>query len=445
MLAPLFAAEPTWTDKEVLIAFGKALAIAVPIVWGLVLLLSRRRGGNPRLVSELRGMVENRDKVVIPGLQHELSSTSNKLVDAETDNAKLKIAAADGAVAAQERDAARAELAAEQNRIQKALSKDGAIWYEKVLSTKLPEFKSLDPTGRRMPIISLLNLKGGVGKTTAAANLGAALAYRGYRVLFLDLDLQGSLTNLYLPDREQEAARDASRLVGDFLDAAFDAEFPNLLDYARPILGFPTKSMVVPTTDAQAYAEMNLTVRWFLRDSKRDPRFLLRKELHLARITGKFDVVLIDCPPLINVSCVNALAACDYVLVPVMPSAQSTARVPVLLHRLREFKENINSELKVMGVFANRTKGPDLTYDERNKLTVLAKNCHDAWGQQVAVFDTFIRQSVEIRDTEDERRALQPADEMFGVYATLAQEVESHLPMFCRPVAPAKAGSGVLS
>src|SRR5262249_12287855 len=154
--------------------------------------------------------------------------------------------------------------------------------------------------------------------------------------LLIDLDLQGSLTNLFMSEPEQEDAFKNEKLVGDFFDAAFDAEHPNLMDYTVPIPGFATESALVPTTDVQAYAEMNLSVRWFLRDSNRDPRFLLRKELHLKRITNTFDIVLIDCPPLINVSCVNALAASDFVLVPVLPSAQSTSRVPTLLERLRD-------------------------------------------------------------------------------------------------------------
>ena len=86
-----------------------------------------------------------------------------------------------------------------------------------------------------------------------------------------------------------------------------------------------TTCALVPTTDEMAYAETNLTVRWYLKDAKRDPRFLLRRELQRKRVTNAYDVVLLDCPPFINISCVNALGASDYVLVPVLPSRPATA------------------------------------------------------------------------------------------------------------------------
>src|SRR5262249_8149311 len=110
----------------------------------------------------------------------------------------------------EERDKARAdnetyqgELRTERNRIRRALTRDAQTWTEKVLSS-VPDFRGLDPEGRRTPIISVLNLKGGVGKTTTTANLGAALDTMGYRVLFVDLDLQGSLSSLFLDEAAQK-------------------------------------------------------------------------------------------------------------------------------------------------------------------------------------------------------------------------------------------------
>ena len=470
MIGPLLAVDPTWTDKEVILILGGFITALIPVTWGLAQFLGRSaRKENNRLRSYIRdleeGDKEGELRLVEVKLRHaeeERDAAQDRVneVTVERDEARAtadkhykeaETLRADRDRLDMEVTTAREELRGEQQRIKKAVQRDGAIWEDRVLARNAVRFEKLDPEVRRMPVISMLNLKGGVGKTTATANLGSALAHLGYRVLLIDLDLQGSLTGMFLSDQEQKQAYDAKRLVGDFFDAAFDAtvfeaEERNLLSYAVPISGFPTKSMLVPTTDSQAYAEANLTVRWFLRDTNRDPRFLLRKQLQYARVTNKFDIVLLDCPPLINVSCVNALAASDYVFIPVMPTAHATTRVPVLLQRIRDFHDNLNPDLRVMGVFANRTRGSELTADEQNKLSLIRAKALDTMGAQVPVFNSFIRQSAEFRDVEDERRTLGPDDPMFQPFLSLAHEVIAHLPMFCRqPSSTKPATAGVLS
>jgi cellulose biosynthesis protein BcsQ len=436
-----------WTDKEVLVyvlgAVGGTLFVMVPIAWTVVRMLAgkaMRRAA--KLEAEVRSLKGGTDGTE---LQKDLKDATTKVAHLEATLIQVRAQAEGFEKAVKglegerdelrvERDEAREQYLAEQRRIRKAIEKDGVTWTEKVLSSA-PEFKPLDPEGRKTPIISLLNLKGGVGKTTNTANLGAALARRGWRVLLIDLDLQGSLTSLFLNPAAQDELHKKRRLVGDFLEASYDGEFPNLPEeYAVPVLpGFDCH--LVPTTDEMAYAETNLTVRWYLKETKRDPRFLLRRELQLKRVTNEFDIVLLDCPPFINISCVNALAASDYVLVPVMPSKQATDRVTILMQRLKEFHDNLNTDLKVMGFFANRTKESELTIGEKNRLSALRDKCKDTWAA-APCFDAFIRQSAEIRESEDERRPLGPTDELHSAFLRLAQEVEERLPMFCRPTTP---------
>jgi len=278
----------------------------------------------------------------------------------------------------------------------------------------------------------VLNLTGSNGKTTIAGNLGACLHGRGYRTLLLDLDLQGSLTNLYLSDDAQDVAFQNRTLVGEFLNRSFDADIPNLLDYRHTILGHPG-SGIVPTADDLAYTEMNLAVRWLLRAGRRDPRFLLRRELHRPRITDSNDVVLIDCPPLMNVFCVNAIAASDYVIIPIVPTNQSIVRVPVLLQLLTELRTNVNPHIKVLGIVCNRSFRDKATTDELSRFDDLRKTCKDIWGEDVKQFASMIKQSVDIRTVEDERRPLGLGDTMFQPFARLTDEVISRLPTFCQP------------
>jgi cellulose biosynthesis protein BcsQ len=445
---------PTWTDKEVLLAIGGVAGTIISIGLFALKIMTATARRRARIAArdnqELRKQLEGSEVPAVADLQAKLQKAENDFavfsVAAQDREASLVHAAAK--VKADLESVQKAlnehanDLNAERRRIEKAMRKDGQTWTEKVLASA-PEFKPLDPDGRRMPIISVLSLKGGVGKTTIAANLGAALDASGFRTLLLDLDLQGSLSALFL-EREHEELYKQEMLLGNFLASSFDAESPNLLDYARPILP-EGKSALVPTADEMAYAEMNLTIRWMLRDTRRDPRFLLRKELHMKRVTGQFDIVLLDCPPLINICCINALAASDYILIPILPSKQATARVPVLLQRLKEFKEHINPTLKVMGIVCNRTQRSELTADEEHRLTRLRDQCFDVWGEEVRQLDTFVRQSREVRIAEDERRTLSDGDEMREVFAGFAAEINDRLPMFCRPTSRVATAEGVPS
>jgi cellulose biosynthesis protein BcsQ len=446
---------PTWTDKEVLLAVGGTIGALIPVVL-FVLKLARSHAIGRARRAEAELARHRRPSVTTPP---EPGPTEREfdLLQASLDDARQQLEAlretdatnTDQAAALRQNVSSlttaldqmqgqlaehRAELSERDRRIRRATQRDGQIWNERVLAST-PDFRLLDPDGRRTPILSVLNLKGGVGKTTVTANLAAALAARGYRVLLLDLDLQGSLTGLFLTDAEQEALAGEERMLEDFLNRAFDAEFPNVLHYARPILG--GRGALVPTADTLAYAETNLMIRWLLREANRDPRFLLRRELHLRRVTNEFDVVLLDCPPLVNVSCVNALAASDYLLVPVTPSRQATARVPVLLRRVRTFRENINPHLSVLGILANRTYGETLTNAESNRLTLLTAQCRDVWGDAVRQMDVIVRQTATVLRAEDEGRPLADSDVGADCFRRLAEEVEGYMPTFCRPRQPA--------
>jgi cellulose biosynthesis protein BcsQ len=436
---------PTWTNKEVLFAFGSAAGVLFPAFFTLYRLLSaglRHRLRAERkhielLSQELENIKAKQSpsvelKLLLDDARKQAENLSNENHALLHDSAVLREDVDAHKIAAETLSAdlntIQDMLGAERRRIVRALDTDGFTWTERVRHNA-PDFRSLDE--RRMPIISVLNLKGGVGKTTVTANLGAALCRRGWKVLLIDIDLQGSLTSLYVPEEEQAIMEHERRLVGDFLSRSFDAEYPNLLNYTRPILE-PSASALVATVDTLAYAEMNLTIRWLLREGNRDPRFLLRRELHLKRISHEFDIVLIDCPPLINISCVNALAASDTVLVPVMPSKQAIDRVPVLLTRVLQFRENINEHLKLLGFVANRTFRAELTTDEKNRMSELEVKAKNAWGETVTRFETNIRQSPEIKTAEDEHRPLTEDAQLADAFQSLAREVEDRLPTFCR-------------
>jgi chromosome partitioning protein len=438
----------TWTFKEVAGAIGSTLLFTATATYSLVMWL--RPNTSDAAYGALTADKDRLQKDVaaaqakIETLNTEVHTVRQGKLKAENDALRSKVIAKKALAevdrqtqisgqVSEEAEKLKGELAdtsenldSVQRLIHRTTKKGGDSWNERVPASA-PEFKGLE--SRQTSVVSVLNLKGGVGKTTVVANLGAAFDEIGYRTLLVDLDLQGSLTGLFLPEDKQRYLQDQGKLIEDFLNSSFDAEYPNILDYTQSILG---KSALVPTSDTLAYAETNLTLRWLLKTSNRDPRFLLRRELQLKRVTNAFNIVLLDCPPILNVCCVNAMAASDYLLIPIVPSKQATARVPVLLNRLHELRENINPDLQVIGVVTNRTARSELTVEETNRLDLLKKQCHDVWKAEVPLLDTFIRQGGEIRAAEDEHRTLRKTDSMFQHFTELACELQARLPSYCR-------------
>src|SRR5262245_41946837 len=85
--------------------------------------------------------------------------------------------------------------------------------------------------------------------------------------------------------------------------------------------------------------ESRLLAEWTVQQDGRDIRLLLREALHAAEMSGKFDCVLLDCPPRLTTACINAVAASDYVLIPVVLDALSARSVPELLRSLQRLRE----------------------------------------------------------------------------------------------------------
>ncbi len=326
---------------------------------------------------------------------------------------------------------------ARMNLLKKAMRLQGKVWERKVLQGA-PRFRPL--AQRHAPVISVLNLKGGVGKTTVTAHLGAALSGKGYRALLIDLDLQGSLSSLFMSESELRRRSEEDLLLQHFLLSVAERRKASLLDCCAPI--FDGKSAVIPNADSMAYAELNLTLQWLLRLGKRDTRFLLRKALHQKRVTRRFDVVLLDCPPLFNTCCVNALAASDYIVIPVVPSRKAAERVPLLLERLQSLHQVINPQLQVLGVLLNRTHGSSLTAWEQDLWNEVLEHGKDRWTLPVPAFETFVRQTTEVREGEAEFSPPTAGSELHGVFSRLAAELEARLPGDCRRTASAPVGPG---
>jgi len=333
-------------------------------------------------------------------------------------------------------DQRKAELDRIARQTKAALKLEGNLWAARALQ-KVRKFRPLE--ARQCPIVTVLNLKGGVGKTTITGQLGIAMARRGHRVLMLDLDLQGSLSQMFMDYTTLEQLAAEKRLIHHFLRAAATNPKVKLKEYVQPVATIPDSDGcldIVAASDDLAYAEFSLTLNWLLKQGDRDNRFLLRRAVQLLDVCNDYDLVLIDCPPLVNMSCINALAASDYLLIPVTLGQRSMDRVPALLKRfLRDerFRKSINHSLHVLGLVANRVQREGMTSAERSAWDQLAVWCQEAYDQNVKRFDTAILQlDKDIRQSEAVG-ALPPADgRLAQLFDALAAEIEQELPNECR-------------
>jgi len=248
-------------------------------------------------------------------------------------------------------------------------------------------------------ILAVANQKGGVGKTTTAVNLGAALAELDYRVLVVDLDPQGNATTGLGIN-----ARDLQMSIYDVVmnDAAIE-------DCVEPT---SVKHLfVAPATIDLAGAEIEL-VPAFSRELK------LRRALEQVR--DEYDFTLIDCPPSLGLLTVNALAAADGVIVPIQCEYYALEGLGQLLRNVALVRSNLNPTLDVRGIVLTM-------YDARTKLAdQVEKEVRAHFGPKV--YRHTVPRNVRIGEAPSYGKPITVYDPMSRgaiAYRELAREVSS--------------------
>ncbi len=253
-------------------------------------------------------------------------------------------------------------------------------------------------------VIAVANQKGGVGKTTTTANLGAALAMRGRRVLLVDLDPQGNLTSSF------GLEKNVTQTVADsLLDRRIPlpvVSVPNGSDHgayagARPM-------SVVPAAVALASAEAQLM-------NKLGRELRLRDQLTL--LDGSFDFILIDTPPALGVLTINALVAASKVIIPTEARFFSLQGLQMLEESIEEILY-LNPRLEVLGVLLSK-------FDRRLKEErQVADYLRQRWGTRV--FHTHVGTNSKILEAGSAGTSVfhyVGAEKAVDTYLTLADEV----------------------
>ena len=302
---------------------------------------------------------------------------------------------------------------------------DGKIW-QVAVGAGAPPFRPLSQ--RRTPILSLVNLKGGVGKTTITANLAVAMSQHGWRVLVVDLDYQGSLSQVLLSGKELNELFVSRNLV----DEAFKNPQEGLASFRKAIqrvtVAPDSQISIVASDDRLGDLETAICHRWQSMQTADDVRYRLRSIIHSSEIADRFEFILLDCPPRLTTACINALTASDYVIVPVLPDPVSTEAAPRLMKWLTNLRSLACPELSVMGVIGNKVKFfKDLPVKrQRAELESLAGPCADALGEPVRFFPPL-----RIHDALEHR--LPALDSKLQLpYLQLAKQLNEVLPHYAR-------------
>lgn len=248
-----------------------------------------------------------------------------------------------------------------------------------------------------MKVIAVANRKGGVGKTTTAINIATAMAAIGKKVLVLDLDPQGNATTSMGVDKRKCEYSSYDVLINNINPelAVKPCEIPDFY--------------ILPSKPELAGAEIEL-----IDVEKRE--FVLRRAL--MTLTGKYDYVLIDCPPSLNLITINALVAANSVIIPLQCEFLALEGLTDLVKNINQIKKVFNPGLKVQGIVLTM-------FDRRNNLSsMVEKDVRQYFGE--LVYQTVIPRSVRISEAPSHGKPILIYDfKSVGAqaYINLAKEV----------------------
>ena len=246
-------------------------------------------------------------------------------------------------------------------------------------------------------VTACTNQKGGVGKTTTVINLAAYLALSGTRTLVIDLDPQGNATSGLGVDRRTVERSSYEALV----DRAPMTE----LVRETPIDGLE----LVPSDSALSGAEIELVGA-----EARERRLAAS----LAELNGRYDRILIDCPPSLGLLTVNALTAADGVLIPIQTEYYALEGLSQLVNTIRRVREGLNPRLEIDGVLLTM-------YDARTKLSAQVAS-EVRRHMNGTVYETVVPRSVRLSEAPSHGLPIalyDPASRGADAYRELAGEV----------------------
>ena len=246
-------------------------------------------------------------------------------------------------------------------------------------------------------IVSFANQKGGVGKTTTAVNLGSFLAAKRKKVLILDLDPQGNATSGYGFDKME-----LENTVYDLL--VNEENIENVIQHTN------VKNVdMCPTNINLAGAEVELV-------SAISRETILKRAIE--PIVDDYDYIIIDCPPSLGLLTINALSACEGVIVPIQGEYYALEGLTQLIDTINMIKKKLNPVVGILGVVITM-------FDSRTQLTKqVVEEVEKYFGDKV--FKTHIPRNVRLAEAPSHGKTIgdyDPKSKGAIAYQALAQEV----------------------
>ena len=228
-----------------------------------------------------------------------------------------------------------------------------------------------------MRTIAIANQKGGVGKTTTTVNLGIGLARQGKKVLLLDFDSQGSLTESLGFSQPDNLAVTISTKMAEAMGDGITNPQEGILEHSEGIYLMPANielsGMEVSLVNAMG-------------------RERILKE-YITQLKGKYDYVLIDCSPSLGMLTINALSAVDSVIIPVEAQYLPLKGLEQLLKTIGIVKRQINPNLQIEGILPTKV-------DERTNFSKeIVSLLKETYGGKIRVFENYIPVSIRVAET----------------------------------------------